>query len=126
MMVQRWVVASCLVFGVSSKFILVSVIAICILFILKCAIFRPYSKLCHNVRLGCNMLITTAIMAIFLLYGLAETNNKGANGIFMYLPLIICLLLFACVAYSAVFIIHSIVKSIQGKKYQNFAKKGSN
>lgn len=56
-------------------------------------------------------------------YGMAETESKGAMGIFMYLPLIVCLLLLVCVVYSAVFIGHSLVKGIRGKKYKQFAKK---
>ena len=108
---------------IKSRFSLIIVIGISLLSAIFTIIIKPYRKKCHNIRFVCNMVITSAIMGIYFYYNLSSTETRGTSTIIRYMPLIICILLIICVLYSAVFIIHSLVKNIKNKQYLKFIEK---
>lgn len=117
-MCERCLIGFVIVATVKQKYSLISVLALSAIFAILTIIFRPYTKNSHNVRFVCNMAITAIVMGIYLFYNISTTHEKGTTKIFMYLPLIICLLLLVCVVYNSAFIAHSLYKCIRDKKWR--------
>lgn len=115
---ERCLIGFVIVATVKQKYSLISVIALTTIFGILTVIMRPYAKNSHNVRFLCNMIITAIVMGIYLFYNISTTHEKGTTKIFLYLPLIICLLLLVCVAYNGASIVHSLYKCIRDKKWQ--------
>jgi hypothetical protein len=74
---------------------------------------RPYISRHQNIRQTANMSIVIVVECVYLAYRLTDRSVRNTSQIFFYLPLFVCGLLIACVAYSAVAIVFSIVKFVK-------------
>ncbi len=68
---------------------------------------KPHKKLYHSYRVFANMAITVIILVIYIIYNNIPLDSKN-NLIFLYLPIIVCVLLIICVIYSSITIIYEI------------------
>lgn len=73
------------------------------------AVKRPYNKIRHSYRMLANNLIAIIILGIYMYYAF-EPSAASTSDIGIYLPILIVILLIACLVMNAGFIIHLIVK----------------
>jgi membrane-associated HD superfamily phosphohydrolase len=73
----------------------------------------PYKKQRDNIRQIGNMVITIVILVLCLVYKVA---GKSTNSFYLFLPVIICVLLVACVCYNGAAIVYSVYEMIKGEK----------
>lgn len=69
----------------------------------------------HNIRFITNMVICITIQAIYLAYKLNPVSNQT---IWFVLPIIICVLLLICIAYSATIIAYEFYQRNKKEKIQ--------
>ena len=115
MLFERIFIASLLVFAMGNlagnivPIFVFSFIGICMFF------KRPHKKSYQTLRVILNMAITVIILIIYAIYGSAEDSQKS-KPIFLYLPLVVCILLLICVIYSFIAIVYSILIFIKNLK----------
>ena len=78
-------------------------------FIGICMLFKKLHKKSYQTfRVILNMAVTVIILIIYVIYGSADYSQKSKT-IFLYLPLVVCILLLICVIYSFIAIIYNIL-----------------
>ena len=119
-MLERIIVASGLALMFKTQFACAFIIAIFFVIMMTVVIRRPFQRTIHNIRFVCNMIITISIQAIYLAYRLTATSEQINKKIWVFLPLIVCILLGACFAYNTICLIYEIVISFKSadKKYK--------
>ncbi len=109
LLVERVLVGGCLVFLLAVSMEAVVPLAVFLLTGVFVVVKRPYRENYHNFRAVANMSISCVVLAIYLVFRMSSPENRN-KPIFVYLPLVVCVLLIICVLYNSIFIIMSIYK----------------
>jgi predicted ferric reductase len=115
MLLERIFIASLLVFAMGN--LAGNIVPIFVFSFIGIYMFfkRPHKKSYQTFRVILNMSITVIILIIYAIYGSAEDSQKS-QPIFLYLPLLVCILLLVCVIYSSVGIFCRILILIKNLK----------
>lgn len=97
-MIERLLVGGILVILLNIKYSNLVTIFVFLVFGLLVFIRRPYNNKIQNVRFVCNLLICIIVQVIYLIYKLSQVETHASNQIWIYLPLVICILLLLCIA----------------------------
>ena len=118
MLFERILVGTCLVLMLTTK--IGAFIPLTIFFLTGIYITarKPYRENYHNYRAAANMTIAALVEGMYLCYGMAYPEYRN-GGIFLYIPLVICIMLILCVIYNVAAIIYSIYKMHNRIKSQN-------
>ena len=122
MLVERFVVGSCLVFMLSVSLEIILPLAVYVLLLIFVIVKQPYDRPYNNKRNIMNGVIILIIGGIYLYFSVASDTEIHKSAVGFYLPLVICILLLLCVIMNSIFIVYEIIRKCRTKRKEEVDK----
>ena len=98
---------------VASRYALVAPALLYLLQFIMVAVVRPYSERKDIARVLANLIISIAIIAIFLYLSFMTYQEIQTSPMAFYLPMIVVCIILISVLYNLIFFIHHLVTTIK-------------